>query len=103
MRRRNFIALLGGAAAVWPLAARAQQSERMRRTGVRGYDGFAQAAAAQPSARLLGRSTRFQPHHAGIVFVTVADPVGGGFVESLARPGGNATGFTVFEYAIGAL
>jgi len=148
--RRTFITLIGGAAA-WPLVARAQQSERVRRIGVlmsfaaddpAGQSrvlAFAQAlaqlgwtdgrnvridlrwGAGDPertrryAAELVAlvpdvvlahgsltmgpllQATRAVP----IVFVQVADPVGAGFVESLARPGGNATGFTPFEYAIG--
>ena len=151
MRRREFITLLGGAAAAWPLAARAQQPERMRRIGVlmtvgRGrcgragpHRGVPAGAAAigldrrpQRADRLpLGRrrcrstfadtrrnwsrsrrtsswplarrpwrpllqATRTVP----IVFAVVADPVGAGFVDSLARPGGNATGFIAFEYGM---
>jgi ABC-type uncharacterized transport system substrate-binding protein len=150
MRRRNFIALLGGAAA-WPLAARAQQSaERMRRIGVlmslapddpespvriaalllglqqlgwtdgrnvridyrwgagdaeRIRKSVAELVALAPDVILahgtslvgpLQQATRTVP----IVFVNVADPVGAGLVDSLARPGGNATGFTSFEYGI---
>ena len=142
MRRREFIALLGGAAA-WPLAARAQQRERVRRIGVlmnpaaddpegkpaarhfsRGCSNWAGPTAAMcgstpagrracgdrkfsaelvalapdvilatssPALAALLHATRTVP----IVFVTVVDPVGGGFVDSLARPGGNATGFTL--------
>jgi len=151
MRRRAFIALLGGAAATWPLAARAQQ-ERVRRIGVlmpsaaddpafqarmtafvqglaqlgwidgrnvridtrwgvadsdriRKYAAELLALApdvilANSSAALaaLLQATRTVP----IVFTTVGDPVGAGYVDSLARPGGNATGFTVFEYSIAA-
>jgi putative ABC transport system substrate-binding protein len=150
VRRREFITLLGGAAAGWPLAARGQQPERMRRIGVlmglaaddpessarltafvRGLQqlgwsdgrnvqidirwsaGVAEefrkyaaelvalapdtlVAISTPSAAALQHATRSVP----IVFVQVADPVGSGFVETLARPGGNATGFTVFEYSI---
>ena len=150
--RRNFLATLGGAAAAWPLAARAQQAERMRRIGVldtltpdnpigqarnaafiRGLlqlgwtDGrniqintrwaagdderlrkyAAELVALAPDAILatgspavgpLLQATRIVP----IVFVNVADPVGAGFVDSLARPGGNATGFTMFEYGTSA-
>jgi putative tryptophan/tyrosine transport system substrate-binding protein len=147
MKRRGFIALLGGAAA-WPLAARAQQADRLRRVGVlmahqkgdpefRDYLGAfregllklgwiegrnvsidarwgalddedqRQHSAKEllalqpdivltqntpPTASML-RQTRTVP----VVFVIVADPVGSGFVASLARPGGNATGFTVME------
>ena len=152
MRRREFISLLGGAAAVWPFAARAQQGERMRRIGVLmnfaaddpeaqsrnaaflqglselGWtvgrnlridyrwgagdpDRYRQYAAellalapdvilANSSAALasLLQATRTVP----IVFTTVADPVGAGYVDSLARPGGNATGFLLWEYSIAA-
>jgi putative tryptophan/tyrosine transport system substrate-binding protein len=153
MKRREFITLIGGATAAWPLAARAQPGERMRRIGwlagglaandpesrVRN-EAFLQAlhdlgwveghnmridyrwgaanvdtnrkqaaelialapdvvlANASQSAHVLLQESRTVP----IVFVQVPDPVGAGFVESLARPGGNATGFTVFEYGIGA-
>jgi len=152
MRRREFITLLGGTAATWPLTARAQQGERMRRIGVlmnlaeddpesqARMSGFVQAlqqlgwtdgrnvrieirwAAADPerfrkyatelitpapdvllagagsSVTALQQVTRAVP----IVFVNTPDPVGAGLVASLARPGGNATGFTVFEYGMTA-
>ena len=152
MGRRDFITLLGGAAAARPLAARAQQVERMRRIGVlinvdeSDVEGRARFAAFLQGLQQLGwtdggnvrldvrwgggdrdrirsyaaelvalapdvilavtsstvaalqQATRTVP----IVFVGVIDPVGAGFVESLARPGGNTTGFTAFEYAIGA-
>jgi putative ABC transport system substrate-binding protein len=151
MQRRNFIRLLGGAAVAWPLAARAQQSDRVRRIGVlvaaTADDGDYQAriAAFQQGLQQLGWSdgrnvqidTRWATtkpddirRHAAelaalapdvilagtgtatvapllqatrtvpIVFAVVIDPVGAGFVDSLARPGGNATGFTVFEYGM---
>ena len=150
IRRRDFITLLGGAAA-WPLAARAQQSERMRRIGVlmnfAADDPAGQArvlAFAQALAQLGwidGRNARIDirwgasdPEHirryaaelialapdviltvasaitgpvlqatrdVPIVFVQVAEPVAAGFVETLARPGGNATGFMLYEYGIG--
>ena len=149
MRRREFIALLGGAAAVWPLAARALQGERMRRIGAlmaQAEDdpdrGIRVAAFAQGLQQLgwtiggnvridyrwstgdversryaaelvalkpdvlfatsgatvgaLQQATRTVP----IVFVTVIDPVGGGWVASLARPGGNATGFGASEFSL---
>ena len=150
LRRREFIFTLGGAAAAWPLAARAQQDGRLRRVGVLDSltpddpVGQARNAAFLQGLRQLGwidgrnvqidtrwaagdderlrryaaellalapdaimatgshavapllRATRTVP----IVFVNVADPVGAGFVDSLARPGGNVTGFTVFEYSI---
>jgi putative tryptophan/tyrosine transport system substrate-binding protein len=147
--RREFITLLGGAAAAWPLAVRAQPGERVRRIGVLMYlaadDAEAQArlaafaqglrqsgwsegrnlridtrwatvddvrkhaaelAALAPDALLAGtgtatvapllQATRTLP----IVFVSVIDPVGAGFVASLARPGGNATGFTIYDYSM---
>ena len=147
--RREFITLLGGAAA-WPLAASAQQSGRMRRIGVlmpgvaddpeyqarnaaflqglgelgwiigsnvridyrwaagnaeRYRQYAAELAALAPDAILtasspalaaLQQATRTVP----IVFVNVVDPVGSGFVDSLARPGGNTTGFLLFEYSL---
>ena len=147
MKRRAFITLLGSAAATWPLAARAQQGERMRRIGVLmplGADdpeGQRRLAAFQQGLQQLGwndhnlrigtrwtaadverirkyaaelvalgpdvmlagsgtimpallQATRTVP----IVFVQVVDPVGAGFVDTLARPGGNATGFAANEY-----
>ena len=142
MKRRDFITLLGGAAA-WPLAARAQQRERMRRIGVLlnlGSDdqegqtrNAAFLQALQELGWTVGRNIRidyrwgagsaelYRKHAADlvalapastigpvlqttrtvpIVFVNVTDPVAGGFVESLARPGGNATGFASAEYGM---
>jgi putative ABC transport system substrate-binding protein len=148
--RREFMALLGAAAAGWPLATRAQQGERMRRIGVltnlseNDSEGQRRLAAflqgLQESGWAVGRNVRIDFRWAAgdidrnrrnaaelvalapdvilasgsfgvgqlqqvtrtvpIVFVNVIDPVGGGFVESLARPGGNATGFANFEYGI---
>jgi putative ABC transport system substrate-binding protein len=150
MRRRAFISLLGGAAA-WPLAARAQQGERMRRIGVlmpaAADDSQFQTwvgAFLQGLALLgwtIGRNVRIDTRwattnaaeirrHAAelvalapdvilasgdstvgpllqatrtvpIVFPLVGDPVSAGYVDSLARPGGNATGFMLFEFGIG--
>jgi putative ABC transport system substrate-binding protein len=145
MRRRQFITLLGGTAAPWPLAARAQQSERVRRIGVLfgGFSAPAQIAAFQqgleqsgwtdgrnvrieyrsgsgnldnvrqyaaelvaltPDVIVAGGSVTMVPLQAirtvPIVFVSIADPVGAGYVDSLARPGGNATGFTLGEYGL---
>ena len=152
MKRRNFITLLGGAAA-WPLAAHAQQpGERVQRIGVlmnrapddaegqarlkalvqglqqlgwvegrnvrmdvrwtagiadRLHRYAAELVALMPDVILadgavgvsaLQGATRSVP----IIFAAVPDPVGAGFVKSLARPGGNTTGFTAFEYAIAA-
>jgi putative ABC transport system substrate-binding protein len=152
VRRREFIALLGGAAATWPLAARAQQGERMRRIGVltnlAADDPESQARNAgflqglQELSWTVGRNVRidyrwtlgdaertrryaaelvaFAPdgilsvgaaataamQHVTrtipIVFVLLPDPVGAGVVESLARPGGNATGFTTYEFGMSA-
>jgi ABC-type uncharacterized transport system substrate-binding protein len=150
-KRREVVTLLGGAAAAWPLAARAQQGERVPRIGV-----LINLAADDPEseARLAafvkglqelswadGRNVRIETRWGGadadrvrryaaelvalapdvilasggstvgplqqatrtvpIVFVNVTDPVGAGFVASLARPRGNATGFTYFEFGIG--
>ena len=152
MKRREFITLLGGGAAVaWPLAARAQQPERVRRIGVlmasAADDSESQARIAaflqglQQLGWADGRNVRIDTRwattdaddirrHAAelaalapdvlvaatgtvtaapllqatrtvpIVFVQVIDPVGAGFVVSLARPGGNATGFTIYEYGM---
>jgi putative tryptophan/tyrosine transport system substrate-binding protein len=153
MKRREFIALIGGAVAAWPLAARAQQqAERKRSIGV-----LLPLVEDDPSARALvgafvmalqevgwtdGRNARIEIRWAGpapsdirrhiaelvalgpevvlaygsstvgpllqstrtvpIVFPVMGDPVAAGFVESLARPGGNATGFMMFEYSLAA-
>jgi len=148
MRRREFITLIGGATA-WPLAARAQQPQRMRRIGVLtpsaadDAEGHARLTAFAQGLQQLGwtvgqnvhidyrwgdaklatmrklanelnslapdvilanssaavsvllETTRTVP----IVFAAVADPVGAGYVESLPRPGGNATGFAAIEYS----
>ena len=151
MRRREFITLLGGVAAAWPLAARAQQPDRMRRIGVlmnlaegdaeaqariaaflRGLQqlgwtdsrnvridtlfavgsgaetrkNVADLVARSPDVILATGSVSVGPllqvsSAVPIVFVIVPDPVGAGYVNSLARPGGNATGFSLFEYGIG--
>jgi len=114
MKRREFITLLGGAAAAWPLAAHAQQGERVRRIGALMYlaaddpESPARMAAFARGLQELGwiegssgsalaalqNATRTVP----IVFVNVTDPVGAGYVASLSRPGANTTGFTLFEY-----
>jgi putative tryptophan/tyrosine transport system substrate-binding protein len=149
MRRREFITLLGGAAA-WPLAARAQQGDRMRRVGIIiGPTGEESETKARIDALLQelkhlgwaeGRNVRIEmrasagnisaarkyvaelvalapdvilavggsqigplleaTHTVPIVFTITADPVGNGMVDSLARPGGNVTGFMSFEYSL---
>src|SRR5215510_9720941 len=149
MTRRKFITLIGGVAA-WPLAARGQQSEHIRRIGVlmsvaaEDPEGPARTAAFAHGLQQLGwsvggnmridyrwgagdgdRIRRYAVELAAltpdvvlaygsgplaalqrvsraipIVFVQVIDPVGASFVDSLARPGGSTTGFTVFEYGI---
>jgi putative ABC transport system substrate-binding protein len=150
MRRREFITLIGGAAAAWPVAASAQQPARVRSIGVLmslGADdreGQARLAAflqeLQQLGWMVGRNARIDIRWGAdvatirkkaaelvalapdvivtggaaglgplldasrtvpIVFVLVADPVGAGFVDSLARPGGNATGFLSVEYGMG--
>jgi putative ABC transport system substrate-binding protein len=149
MRRREFITVLGGAAATWPLAARAQQSERVRHVGVlvglaeddpeakARFAGFRQEF--EKLGWLEGRNVRFSYRYAPagsrvqalardlialqpelilaqgtpisaalkqetstipVVFVGNVDPVGSGFVASLARPGGNLTGFMSLEASI---
>jgi putative ABC transport system substrate-binding protein len=150
MKRREFITLLGGAAVAWPLAAGAQQPERIRRVGVLtnlvADDPESQARVGaflqglQESGWAVGRNVRMDYRWGGgdadrtrryaaemvalapdviltsgstalapllqatrsvpIVFAQVPDPVGAGFVTSLARPGGNATGFLTFEYGL---
>jgi putative ABC transport system substrate-binding protein len=148
MRRREFIAGLGGAAA-WPLAAGAQQPERMRRIGIilpasadepeyqARVGAFrqglallgwtighvridtrwatrnaaevrrhaAELAALAPDVILANGGTTLGPlleatRTVPIVFASVADPIAAGFVDSLARPGGNATGFLVWDYSL---
>jgi putative ABC transport system substrate-binding protein len=151
MKRRDFITLLGGAAA-WPLAVRAQQYERMRRVGVllnlAADDPMGQARLAafvqglQSAGWSDGRNLRIDTRWAAadpdnyrkyaaelialepdivlatttpavtqlqqvsrivpIVFVSAIDPVGSGLITSMARPGGNVTGFVIFEYALAA-
>jgi putative tryptophan/tyrosine transport system substrate-binding protein len=152
MRRREFIALLGGGASIaWPLAARTQQPERMRRIGVLIGAGENEPESKRRVATLGqglrelgwidGRNVHFDYRFSGgdiermrayaaevvdlapdvivvhsnpflaalrqvnriipAVFAQIADPVGSGFVDSLARPGGNLTGFTNFEAEIG--
>ena len=151
MRRREFITLLGASAAAWPLAARAQVADRIRRIGVL-IVGFAEddreirarlaafrealekhgwsegknvridarfaasstdkvhaiakelvalpadviIAHTTPAAVALRRETRAIP----IVFIAVADPIGAGLVDTLARPGGNITGFLTYETTV---
>jgi putative ABC transport system substrate-binding protein len=152
MRRRGFIMLLGGAAAAWPLVARAQQPDRVRRVGIlmsaaesdkdaqlgiavfretldrlgwiegrnlRIESRWGEANPARitalakelvelspdilvayttPAVKALQEETRSIP----IVFLSVTDPLGQGIVASLAHPGGNTTGFAVFEFSLGA-
>jgi len=152
VKRREFISLLGGTAVAWPLGARAQQGERMRRIGVlmhlaaddpesptriaalrQGLQQFGWAdggnvridyrwakgqadlfrqgakelvqlapdvlvASTSLAVSALQEATRTLP----IIFINVVDPVGAGFAASLAAPGGNATGFALFEFGISA-
>jgi putative ABC transport system substrate-binding protein len=150
MRRRDFITLLGGAAATWPLAVRAQQPDRIRRIGLLNpgaeddlnsqHDVAAFRRGLQEHGWTEGRNIHIDQHWAAanparittlakeivelrpevilspttpvtaafqqatrtipIVFVNVSDPVGDGFVASLARPGGNMTGFINVEAAM---
>jgi putative ABC transport system substrate-binding protein len=152
MKRREFITLLGGTAAGWPVAAHAQQNDRLRRIGVlmpTAADNTAGKARVEAFLKGIqqlgwtdGDNVRIHIHWAGgsadnirahaaelvalapdviltagagaagpllqatrtvpIVFAQVADPVGAGFVNSLSRPGGNATGFMNLEYSLSA-
>src|SRR6516162_4393540 len=151
MRRREFIALAGGAAATWPLAARAQQPAQMRRVGVlesAGIETDQQAGVAvfkevlRQLGWIEGRNVRLEVRWSGadpakarknaeelvalqtdvimvtgqlglqtlfqttrsvpIVLNSISDPVGSVFIDSLSRPGGNATGFVLFDYSLTA-
>jgi putative tryptophan/tyrosine transport system substrate-binding protein len=149
MRRREFIAVVGGGVALWPLAARAQRLDQIRKIGIlssltsEDSEGQARVKAFAQALQKLGwteggnvrtetrwasdDTNRFRryseelvalapdvilastsasvaalqrvTHSVPIVFANVVDPVGAGFVTSLARPGGNTTGFTAFEYS----
>ena len=148
MRRREFVKVIGGAAVAWPLVARAQRAEQMRRIGVlmnraaEDPQGQARVAAFKQNLQQLGwtdggnvridvrwgaddvdaerryaaelvalapdvilasgtlsvTALQHVSRTLPIVFVGVTDPVGAGFVDSLARPGGNVTGFMIYEY-----
>jgi putative ABC transport system substrate-binding protein len=150
MRRREFITLVGGAVSGWPLAARAQQAERVRRIGVLSNKSSGDAQGREEAAAFAdtlkthgwiaggnvqidyrwgaGDGERYRTYAAElvaqapdvllaaggtitgalqrvtrdipIVFVETSDPVNRGLVASLSRPGGNATGFILFEYSI---
>ena len=149
MKRRDLITLIGGAAVAWPLAARAQQADRVRRIGAlmtQAADDpegqsrlLALAQGLQESGWTIGRNVRIDTRwgqgdaeryrryaaelvalapdvilvngpaalaqlqqatrSVPILFVNVVDPMGAGFVASVARPGGNATGFMLSEYS----
>jgi putative ABC transport system substrate-binding protein len=151
MRRRDFISLIGGTAAAWPIAARAQGAEPIRRIGalfpaptddpdyqpwmaaflkalqelgwtegrnmrldinwatanpVEIRKQAAELVALKPDVILAPGTSVVGPlmqvtHTIPIVFPIIADPVAGGFADSLSHPGGNATGFMLFEYSIG--
>jgi putative tryptophan/tyrosine transport system substrate-binding protein len=150
MRRREFISLIGGVAVAWPIASRAQQSDRVRVIGSlnilaeddpeeklrmaafkqslqqlgwtegsnvrieerwaggdagRVHKYAAELAALAPDVVLTSGSVTMGPVQQAfrtvpVVFVQVVDPVGSGYVDSMARPGGNTTGFTQFEYSL---
>ena len=150
MKRREFITVLGGAAVVWPLAARAQQTERVRVVGILSIlgpdDPEAKARTTifeetlQQLGWSVGRNLKIETREVGsdvdrlrryaaelvalapdvifsmgtlpvaslqqatrtipIVFMNVTDPVGAGFVQNMAHPGGNITGFLNFEYSM---
>jgi putative tryptophan/tyrosine transport system substrate-binding protein len=148
MQRRDFITLLGGTAAIWPLVVRGQHPERVRQIGMLSIlgpddlEGQARAAMFEQTLQqfgwTVGRDLKIETRQVGsdtdqirrytaelvalapdvivsvgsvavaplqqatrtipIVFINVPDPVGAGFVQSMARPGGNITGFSNFEY-----
>jgi ABC-type uncharacterized transport system substrate-binding protein len=110
MRRREFITLLGGAAAGWPLAGWAQQGEPVRRIGVLmgvaadGPEGQARVAAflngLQQFGWTDGRNVRIDYRWGAGDAELIRNPVGAGVVESLARPGRNFTGFLLYEYGL---
>ena len=149
MRRREFIAFVGGGVAASALAARAQQPERIRKIGmlmnfsakdpeaqarVKAYAqalqklGWIEGSNVRTETRWADDADRYRryseelvalapdvivasgsasvvalqrvTHSVPIVFANVIDPIGAGFVASMARPGGNATGFTAFEYSL---
>ena len=153
MRRRDFIKVIGGGVAAWPLVVRAQEPDRMRRIGVlsggpatddpdnqarwvtltqalqqlgwiegrnlqidyrlsegntdRARKFAAELVALNPDVIVASGTTAVGPllqvtRTVPIVFVNASDPVGAGLVESLARPGGNATGFAQLEYNLSA-
>src|ERR1700693_3712223 len=105
MRRRDFIAAIGGAAAL-PIAGRAQKPERMRRVGILDGVGGVRLARLAPDAIFVVASRALQAMRRAtsdipIVFANVGDPVAQGFVASLARPGGNITGFSsIGEFSV---
>jgi putative ABC transport system substrate-binding protein len=152
VRRRDFIALMGSSAVLWPMAARARQGDRLRRIGVlmnltaedpvsiarakafaEGLQALgwvegrnvqidyrwaaskadlfrryaAELVALEPDAILTSGGAGVSPvlevtRTIPVIFVITPDPVGNGYVESLSRPGGNATGFLSFEYNLAA-
>jgi putative tryptophan/tyrosine transport system substrate-binding protein len=93
MRRRAFIALLGGAAAAWPLAARAQKVKAPVRLGLVPL-GSPSNAYDLSLVEAFRQGLRARPRSIPIVFLSVGDPTAMGLVESLPRPGRNATGFS---------
>src|SRR5512139_1205329 len=98
MRRREFIVLLGSAAVIWTLEARAQKIARIPRVGVLWHAGSADEEGRYFTGFTEGLRCQsdFGRWPIPIVFIFVPDPVGSKFVNSFARPGGNATGLTHF-------